>query len=153
MTPWPRLNLASDLPATADVVVIGGGIIGAATAFFARRAGLNVVLLEKRSALCTLTTPVSTGAFRLQFDNTEEIALVRPHVLVPLGATAAQALLGSGFRVTVQRGRDIASPLAPHTVATVHPSSILRQPTAADREREMKQFIADLKIVARILTQ
>ena len=80
-----------------------------------------------------------------------EIALVRPLILVPLGATAAQALLGSGFRVTVRRGRDIASPLAPHTVATVHPSSILRQPTPADREREMTRFIADLKIVARIL--
>jgi glycine/D-amino acid oxidase-like deaminating enzyme len=58
-------------------VVIGGGIVGAATAFFAGRAGLDVVLLEKRPALCTLTTPVSTGAFRLQFDNQEEIQLVR----------------------------------------------------------------------------
>ncbi len=77
MTSWPALQLTSDLPATADVVVIGGGIVGAATAFFARRAGLRVVLLEKRAALCTLTTPASTGAFRLQFDNPEEIALVR----------------------------------------------------------------------------
>jgi sarcosine oxidase subunit beta len=58
-------------------VVIGGGIVGAATAFYAGRAGLRVVVLEKRPALCTLTTPVSTGAFRLQFDNPEEIALVR----------------------------------------------------------------------------
>jgi sarcosine oxidase subunit beta len=71
------LQLANDLPRTADVVVVGGGIVGAATAFFARRAGLRVVLLEKRPALCTLTTPASTGAFRLQFDNPEEIALVR----------------------------------------------------------------------------
>lgn len=74
---WPALRLADELPASADVVVIGGGIVGAATAFFARRAGLRVVLLEKRPALCTLTTPASTGAFRLQFDNPEEIALVR----------------------------------------------------------------------------
>ncbi|HEY1292393.1 MAG TPA: FAD-dependent oxidoreductase [Chloroflexota bacterium] len=74
---WPDLRLAADLPRTADVVVIGGGIVGAATAFFARRAGLSVVLLEKRPALCTLTTPASTGAFRLQFDNPEEIVLVR----------------------------------------------------------------------------
>jgi sarcosine oxidase subunit beta len=74
---WPSLLLADAPPRSADVVVIGGGIVGAATAFFARRAGLRVVLLEKRSALCTLTTPVSTGAFRLQFDNAEEIALVR----------------------------------------------------------------------------
>jgi len=77
MAELPRLVVADRLPATADLVVVGGGIVGAATAFFARRAGLDVVLLEKRSALCTLTTPVSTGAFRLQFDNPEEIALVR----------------------------------------------------------------------------
>jgi sarcosine oxidase, subunit beta len=80
MTEWPALQLAPEPPRTADVVVIGGGIVGAATAFFARRAGLRVVLLEKRPALCTLTTPVSTGAFRLQFDNAEEIALVRESI-------------------------------------------------------------------------
>jgi len=72
--------VAEALPTTADLVVIGGGIVGAATAFFASRAGLDVVLLEKRAALCTLTTPVSTGAFRLQFDNPEEIALVRESI-------------------------------------------------------------------------
>jgi sarcosine oxidase subunit beta len=77
LTSWPTLQLTAELPRTADLVVIGGGIVGAATAFFAARAGLSVVLLEKRSALCTLTTPVSTGAFRLQFDNPEEVALVR----------------------------------------------------------------------------
>ncbi len=77
MAEWPRLRVSDELPRTADLVVVGGGIVGAATAFFARRAGLSVVLLEKRPALCTLTTPVSTGAFRLQFDNSEEIALVR----------------------------------------------------------------------------
>src|SRR5687768_8919317 len=73
----PPLRYADALPRLADVVVVGGGIVGAATAFFAQRAGLHTVLLEKRPALCTLTTPVSTGAFRLQFDNPEEIALVR----------------------------------------------------------------------------
>src|ERR671939_1368126 len=77
---WPAPRLSGELPATADVVVIGGGIVGAATAFFAARVGLSAVILEKRPALCTLTTPVSTGAFRLQFDNPEEIALVREGV-------------------------------------------------------------------------
>src|SRR5436309_2023083 len=77
MSAWPAVHYTDQLPSTVDLVVIGGGIVGAATAFFASRAGLSVVLLEKRPALCTLTTPVSTGAFRLQFDNPEEIALVR----------------------------------------------------------------------------
>src|SRR6266536_1879042 len=77
MAEWPRLRVSDELPRTTDLVVVGGGIVGAATAFFARRAELSVVLLEKRPALCTLTTPVSTGAFRLQFDNPEEVALVR----------------------------------------------------------------------------
>ena len=76
----PPLRYADALPRSADLVVIGGGIVGAATAFFAARAGLSTVILEKRPALCTLTTPVSTGAFRLQFDNPEEIALVREGV-------------------------------------------------------------------------
>jgi len=67
-------------PASAEVVIIGGGVIGAATAFYAARAGLNPVLIERRPALCTLTTPASTGAFRLQFDNLEELEVVRESV-------------------------------------------------------------------------
>ena len=74
------VRIADAPPATADVVVIGGGVIGCATAFFAARTGLRVVVLERRAALGTLTTPVSTGAFRLQFDNAEEIAAVREGV-------------------------------------------------------------------------
>src|SRR5688500_4310279 len=77
-----RVRFADRLPPTADLVVIGGGMIGCATAFFAARAGLRVVVLERRAALGTLTTPASTGAFRLQFDNPEEIALVREGVEV-----------------------------------------------------------------------
>ena len=75
--PEPTVHFADRPPTTADVVIIGGGIIGCATAFFAVRAGLRVVVLERRAALGTLTTPASTGAFRLQFDNREEIEVVR----------------------------------------------------------------------------
>ncbi|HEY6579873.1 MAG TPA: FAD-dependent oxidoreductase, partial [Rubrobacter sp.] len=69
-----------DPPRSAELVIIGGGIVGAATAFHASRAGLCPVLLERRAALCPLTTPASTGAFRLQFDNPEELELVRESV-------------------------------------------------------------------------
>jgi sarcosine oxidase subunit beta len=69
-----------DMPRTADLVIVGAGVIGCATAFFAARAGLRAVVIERRPALATLTTPASTGAFRLQFDNPEEIELVREGV-------------------------------------------------------------------------
>ena len=66
-----------ELPKIADLVIIGGGIIGAATAYFAVRAGLRPIVLEKQAMPGTLTTPKATGAFRAQFDNPEEMALVR----------------------------------------------------------------------------
>jgi uracil-DNA glycosylase family protein len=80
-----------------------------------------------------------------------ELAVVQPKVLVALGATAAQALLGRQFRVTQQRGVPVDSDLAPYVVATVHPSSILRQETEDDRAAAMKDFVADLKVVAKLL--
>jgi DNA polymerase len=80
-----------------------------------------------------------------------ELAVVQPKVLVALGATAAQALLGREFRVTKQRGVPIESDLAPYVVATVHPSSILRQETDDDRAAAMQAFVADLKVVAELL--
>ena len=80
-----------------------------------------------------------------------EIALVRPHVIVCLGATAAQALLGRGFKVTQQRGTFVDSPLAPRVTATVHPSSILRAPDEETRRAEMAAFIKDLKRVAKAI--
>ena len=80
-----------------------------------------------------------------------EIALIQPEVLVCLGATAAQSLLGRDFKVTQQRGIVIATPLAPNAIATIHPSAILRQPTSDDRKREMDQFIADLKVAGSLL--
>jgi uracil-DNA glycosylase len=82
-----------------------------------------------------------------------ELAVLQPKVLVPLGATAAQALLGRQFKVTKQRGVPVESDLAPYVVATVHPSSILRQETDEDREAAMKDLIADLKVVAKLLAK
>lgn len=79
-TPEPTVRFADAVPPIADVAIVGGGIIGCATAFFAARAGLRAVVLERRAALGTLTTPASTGAFRLQFDNAEEIEMVREGV-------------------------------------------------------------------------
>ena len=75
-----RIDFADVPPPTAELVIVGGGIVGCATAFFAARAGLRVLVVERRAALGTLTTPASTGAFRLQFDNREEVALVREAV-------------------------------------------------------------------------
>jgi uracil-DNA glycosylase family protein len=80
-----------------------------------------------------------------------ELAVVRPKVLVCLGATAAQALLGAGFRVSQQRGEWVSSPLASLVIATVHPSSILRAPDDEARKQAYKGFVADLARVADAL--
>jgi len=80
-----------------------------------------------------------------------EIAMVKPHLLVLLGATAAQALLGRDFRVSVQRGQLIERSGLPPVMATVHPSSILRAPDDETRELEMRAFVQDLKRVAPLL--
>jgi uracil-DNA glycosylase len=82
-----------------------------------------------------------------------EIASIKPAVIVCLGATAAQALLGKTFRVTTRRGEFIESPLAPHVMATVHPSSILRAPDEESRHNEERKFIADLKRIAKLKLQ
>jgi DNA polymerase len=80
-----------------------------------------------------------------------EIAALQPKVIVCLGATAAQALLGREFRVTQHRGEFVKSPLAPFVMATVHPSSILRAPDEETRHEEMKRFIQDLKKITRLV--
>ena len=80
-----------------------------------------------------------------------EIALLKPEVVVALGATAAQALLGPQFRVTKQRGQFIESTLAPYVMATVHPSSILRAPDDETRHVEYRRFVDDLKKLARVV--
>jgi DNA polymerase len=77
-----------------------------------------------------------------------ELETIKPRVLVCLGATAAQALLGRDFRVSRQRGVPVESDLAEHVLATVHPSSILRGDPES-REQEYKAFVDDLKAVAR----
>src|SRR5919108_3719147 len=80
-----------------------------------------------------------------------ELEVVRPDVVVCLGATAAQALLGRQFKVSTQRGEFIESPLAPFVMATVHPSSLLRAPDDETRRRETERFVSDLKRVHEAL--
>ncbi len=80
-----------------------------------------------------------------------ELRLVRPRVLVCLGATAAQALLGSHVRVGRDRGRPIDSDLAELVTLTTHPSAILRQRDEDGRAAAMEEFVADLCVVARWL--
>jgi uracil-DNA glycosylase family protein len=75
-----------------------------------------------------------------------ELRLVRPGLLVCLGSTAAQAIFGPAFRVTRERGKVLASPIAPRVVTTVHPSSLLRQPDEASRQREYARFVEDLRV-------
>ena len=78
---------------------------------------------------------------------TGELSLVAPDIVVVLGATAAQSLLGRAFRVTKERGVERATDLAPHTFATVHPASVLRAPDEALREEAREAFFADLRAV------
>ncbi len=92
-------------------------------------------------------SPRDIAACRPWFE--AELRAVRPAVLVCLGSTAAQALFGSSFRVTKERGKLLASELAPRVVTTVHPSSLLRQPDEESREREYALFVQDLGVALR----
>jgi DNA polymerase len=80
-----------------------------------------------------------------------EIALIQPRIVVALGAVAAQSMFGRDFRLLANRGRVFESSLAPHTMATVHPSSILRAPDDEAREVAMHDLVADLRKVAPLL--
>jgi DNA polymerase len=80
-----------------------------------------------------------------------EVGLVSPDVVVLLGATAAQSVMGSSFRVTAERGKLLESSLAPAVIATVHPSSILRAATPEDRRVAMTAFVSDLRVAAAVL--
>lgn len=77
-----------------------------------------------------------------------EIEVIAPRIIVCLGATAAQALLGSAFRVTRQRGKFLKNPWAPRLLATYHPSAILRSPDEIDRRQKYEEFVNDLRMVA-----
>jgi uracil-DNA glycosylase family 4 len=82
-----------------------------------------------------------------------EIELIRPRVLLCLGATAAQTVFGAAYRVTKERGQFVAHKWAPYGTSTIHPSAILRMPDAGEREAEYARFVADLKLVgAQLLT-
>ena len=80
-----------------------------------------------------------------------ELAAVRPRVLVCLGATAAQSLLGKQFRVTKERGRWLESDLAEYVTATIHPSAVLRERDTESRHRALAGLVADLKLAASVL--
>jgi uracil-DNA glycosylase len=82
-----------------------------------------------------------------------EIEVLKPGVIVALGATAAQTLLGKHFRVTQHRGELIPSPLAKHVIATVHPSSLLRAPDEETRRLETARFVDDLRRVAQVIVK
>jgi len=78
-----------------------------------------------------------------------ELRVVKPKLVVAMGATAAQTIFGPSFRVTRERGKLLSSKLAPRVLTTVHPSSLLRQPDEESREREYKLFVADLRAALR----
>src|SRR5213079_3575210 len=78
-----------------------------------------------------------------------ELRLVEPKLVVCLGSTAGQTIFGPSFRVTKERGKVLSSRFAQKVVATVHPSSLLRQPDEESREREYKNFVSDLRVAVK----
>jgi uracil-DNA glycosylase family 4 len=79
--------------------------------------------------------------------------LVKPKLLVCLGATAAQAIFGPSFRVTRERGKVLSPKFAPRVLATAHPSSLLRQPDEESREREYQRFVVDLRAASKAASE
>ena len=111
------INYQDELPASADLVIIGGGVIGAATAFWAARAGLRAVIIERRATLCTLTTAAATGGFRLQHEDHDDWSLVRESLAVVLNFAEA----------TGQRDYDPAVVQRGYLWLTTEPTAIARQ--------------------------
>lgn len=122
-----RLRVADGLPSSADVVVVGGGVVGCATAFFASRAGLRAVVLEARPRPATLTTATATGSFRLQFDNADEMALVREGVELFDNFAARTGLTGYDIGL-VHRG---------YLFCARTEASVERQRRMVERQRSM----------------
>jgi uracil-DNA glycosylase len=82
-----------------------------------------------------------------------ELATVKPHVVVCLGATAAKAVISKDFKVSTQRGQFVASGAAPYVFATLHPSALLRLQDDAEREAAFAQFVKDLRLITRALSR
>jgi DNA polymerase len=82
-----------------------------------------------------------------------EIATVKPKVIVALGATAARAVISKDFKVSLQRGQFVESPLAPFVFATLHPSALLRVLEEEEREAAFKQFVKDLSLIKKALAR
>jgi DNA polymerase len=82
-----------------------------------------------------------------------EIAAVKPHVIVALGATAARAVISKDFKVSTMRGQFVESPLAPYVFAALHPSALLRLKDEADKEAAFEQLVGDLKLIKKGLSQ
>jgi DNA polymerase len=82
-----------------------------------------------------------------------EIETVKPHVIVALGATAAKAIIGPQFKVSVQRGQFVESPLAPYVFATFHPSALLRLQEEEEKEAAFAQLVKDLKLIKKALAR
>jgi DNA polymerase len=82
-----------------------------------------------------------------------ELRIVKPKLVVAMGATAAQTIFGPAFRVTRERGKVLSSKLAPRVLATVHPSSLLRQPDEESRQREYNHFVSDLRAALRAASE
>jgi len=108
---------------------------------------------EPRGARRLHAKPSSREIFACRPWLEEELKAIEPELLVLLGATAAQTLLGSQFRITKQRGQPLTSEWAPWTMATYHPSAVLRAMAQPDGEQMRDDFLADLRLVAEKLHQ
>jgi uracil-DNA glycosylase len=82
-----------------------------------------------------------------------EIETVKPHVIVALGSTAAKAIISRDFKVSVQRGQFVESPLAPYVFATFHPSALLRLREEEEKEAAFEQLVKDLKLIKKALSR